>query len=723
VFNAARDGKLRRLKVFLDHRPRDEVTQLVSAKTNGATPLVLSCRNGHKEVVEYLVERCRADVEQAGSVTFDGETIEGAPPLWCAAAAGHTEIVRLLVERGANVNSTTKTNSTPLRAACFDGHYEIVQFLVERGADIEVANRHGHTCLMIACYKGHYKIAKFLISIQADVNRKSVKGNTALHDCAESGSLDIMKLLLANKAKIDVDAYGMTPLLAASVTGHMHIVEYLIANHELVSRQERIDALELLGATFVDKKRDMLGSYKLWKRAMEERYEGDKLLCPKVVVASPIAAYENTVEVQSLEQLEDIISDPDEMRMQALLVRERILGPAHPDTSYYIRYRGAVYADMGHFERCITLWMYALDMQQKMLEPLSLMTQSSLLSFAELFSYMMSEGRTRNGGAGLANPPPAVAAGGGPPPPVPAAQLQPQLRPVAGGNGGRMGGAGQPRPDVPNAPNHSSSSPPNHPPVNFCDIMTVFDKAVSEVKVGQETLGKNHSQNTTQTSSQAAVAAATERDVTYFNRTLIIILHLICLLTKLLPHLTEEQTFQVKKSVYDFLRIGARGRQGYTPLHLACSRESSAVGRYPICQFPSVEVVRLLLECGADPNAHDTSPEGNTALHVTALGKAQHKAAVVEALLDGGAHFDKANRKEKTFEFLLENPPTSSGKAAAAAAAADLPGPKAGQPVHEVVNTVRNTSLQCLAARAVKKAGLAYRDVLAKAMVEFVDIH
>ena len=55
-----------------------------------------------------------------------------------------------------------------------------------------------------------------------------------------------------------------------------------------------------------------------------------------------------------------------------------------------------------------------------------------------------------------------------------------------------MGGAGQPRnPDVPNAPNHSSSSRPNHPPVNFCDIMTVFDKAVSEVKVGQETLGKS----------------------------------------------------------------------------------------------------------------------------------------------------------------------------------------------------------------------------------------
>ena len=40
---------------------------------------------------------------------------------------------------------------------------------------------------------------------------------------------------------------------------------------------------------------------------------------------------------------------------------------------------------------------YALDMQQKILEPLSPMTQSSLLSFAELFSFMMSEGGRSRG--------------------------------------------------------------------------------------------------------------------------------------------------------------------------------------------------------------------------------------------------------------------------------------------------------------------------------------
>lgn len=64
----------------------------------------------------------------------------------------------------------------------------------------------------------------------------------------------------------------MTPLLAAAVTGHNHIVEYLIRFPYLVSRRERIDALELLGATYVDKKRDMIGALEYWKRALEERY-------------------------------------------------------------------------------------------------------------------------------------------------------------------------------------------------------------------------------------------------------------------------------------------------------------------------------------------------------------------------------------------------------------------------------------------------------------------
>ncbi|XP_023289879.1 protein fem-1 homolog CG6966 [Orussus abietinus] len=356
----------------------------------------MACRNGHYAVAEYLIEKCGADIEQPGSVVFDGETIEGAPPLWCAAAAGHIALVKLLVKSGAKVNSTTKTKSTPLRAACFDGHVAIVKFLVEHGADIEVANRHGHTCLMIACYRGHVTIAKFLLSLKADTNRKSIKGNTALHDCAESGSLEILKALVEHGARLDVDSYGMTPLLTAAATGNTHIVEHLIGMTHLVSRKERIDALELLGATYVDKKRDIIGALEFWKRAMEERYRGEGPVMPKPPPPPAIAAYDYAREICDFEALDELLTDPDEMRMQALVIRERILGPAHPDTSYYIRYRGAVYADAGKFSRCIDLWNHALDIQQSMLERLNPMTQSSLFSFTELFSFMIGEEHTQS---------------------------------------------------------------------------------------------------------------------------------------------------------------------------------------------------------------------------------------------------------------------------------------------------------------------------------------
>ncbi len=167
----------------------------------------------------------------------------------------------------------------------------------------------------------------------ADLNRKSVKGNTALHDCAECGSLEIMKLLLGHSAKMASDSYNMTPLLAAAVTGHAAIVEYLLTRDECAP-VEKVHALELLGATFVDKKHDMLSAYGYWKSALERRSMssggvdelGSDLSKEKTVRHNPIEAYEFATEFITQAELDEIIADPDDMRMQALLIRERILG-------------------------------------------------------------------------------------------------------------------------------------------------------------------------------------------------------------------------------------------------------------------------------------------------------------------------------------------------------------------------------------------------------------
>ncbi|XP_076150229.1 protein fem-1 homolog A [Alosa pseudoharengus] len=611
VFNAARDGKLKLIQKLLSNKTPEELEALTEEKTQGGTPLLIASRYGHLEVVDYLVEHCKASVELGGSVNFDGETIEGAPPLWAASAAGHLPVVRTLLKHGASVNNTTLTNSTPLRAACFDGHLEIVRYLVEHRADMEVANRHGHTCLMISCYKGHREIAKFLLERGADVNRKSVKGNTALHDCAESGSLEIMKMLIKCNARMEKDGYGMTPLLAASVTGHTNIVEYLV-HQPRATREDRIDALELLGATFVDKKRDLLGAMRYWRRAMELRQPGDKTSSlSKPPPGPPVPAYDCAREVSTAEELEALITDPDEMRMQALLVRERILGPSHPDTSYYIRYRGAVYADSGNFERCISLWKYALDMQQSNLDPLSPMTASSFLSFAELFSFVLQD---------------------------------------------RAKGTLATR-------------------VTFRDLMGVLTKSVREVE-------------------RAVAQRDNPPEASQFTKALSIILHLLFLLEKVECCPDEEHC--KRQTVYRLLKLNPRGRNGYTPLHMAVDKDTTSVGRYPVGRFPSLAVTGLLLECGADVDSRDC--DNNTPLHIAATNGCPE---IMALLVRAGSHFDATNSQRKSAYELLDE--QSSGRHA--------------------LHPLSYVTLQCLAARAIEKHRLPYKGLISEEMEAFIELH
>ena len=86
-----------------------------------------------------------------------------------------------------------------------------------------------------------------------------------------------------------------------------------------------------------------------------------------------------------------------------------------------------------------------------------------------------------------------------------------------------LGGGARANAELPVNENMGQTSPP---PVSFGDIMTVFRRAVREVRAGQVAL---------------EAGEARGGDTTYFNRTIVILLHLVCLLTKLIPHLEKDK--------------------------------------------------------------------------------------------------------------------------------------------------------------------------------------
>lgn len=202
---------------------------------------------------------------------------------------------------------------------------------------------------MILCYKGYKEIVQYLFEKGVDVNRKSVKGNIVLYDCVEFGSLDIMKMFFMYCVKMEKDGYGMIFFFLVSVIGYINIVDFLIY-YVQISKIECINVLEFLGVIFVDKKRDLFGVLKYWKKVMNMRYSDRINIISKLVLQILIMVYDYVKEVNSVEELEGFIVDFDEMRMQVLLIRECIFGFFYFDIFYYIRYRGVVYVDFGNFK-------------------------------------------------------------------------------------------------------------------------------------------------------------------------------------------------------------------------------------------------------------------------------------------------------------------------------------------------------------------------------------
>ena len=325
-----------------------------------ATPLVIAVRDGKLDFVKVLL-RYEANIEARATIKIDGEAIEDCTALWVAAAKGHFDVVRLLIEQSAEVDGRTSNNSTPLRAAAVDGHLDIVRCLVENGADVNARNNFNSTPLMITCHSGQLDVASYLVKHGANINLQDDDGRSCLHYASKRGHVQVVCELLALGAKQTQNRNRLTPLLEASNDCKIEMVEWFI-NRPECSKEQRIDALELLGATIANDADayDIEKAFSFMKRGMEERYEDPS--CPLLKKKmEPVEAYQNRTESQTLEELSLLEGDDHAIQIEGLMIRERILGTDNTILWYPISYRGAVLADCKKYELCVGLWTRSME--------------------------------------------------------------------------------------------------------------------------------------------------------------------------------------------------------------------------------------------------------------------------------------------------------------------------------------------------------------------------
>lgn len=111
------------LRNRLEKYKREVRKDIVSREKEGCTALFIACKRGHVEIVEYLIKKCDADIEQRGRYeVLDDRSVHCVTPLWCAAVSGNLEVIKCLISHGADVNAVSDSGSTPVRSACFMTH-------------------------------------------------------------------------------------------------------------------------------------------------------------------------------------------------------------------------------------------------------------------------------------------------------------------------------------------------------------------------------------------------------------------------------------------------------------------------------------------------------------------------------------------------------------------------------------------------------------------------
>jgi Fem-1 family protein b len=354
------------------------------------TLLTIACLNRHENIIHMLLHRYKPDLEITNNILFGDrdktqQMCSSVTVLWVAAAIDNFPMVKLLVEHGANINHTTKTNSTPLRSACYNGNVDIARYLIANGADIHIAKENNDTNLAVSVYRKHLVMATYLVDeLGCDVNMCDNDGRSPLYDAVNCGSLELVEFLLNHGARnFRAKSDQMSPLMWAAEKRRVDLMNAIASHCTLI---EQIEAEELLGSVFACtdlEDRDYEQSFEHFTRALELRSIHN---LPKTLRTITTDLFDHRQECQTIDQLKELHSNPSDLCIEALLIRERLLGPNNTEYRYSLRYYGALLADNDQHYQAIAFWMYELGLRQEYsidIDP------ENLRHFVSMFSEMI----------------------------------------------------------------------------------------------------------------------------------------------------------------------------------------------------------------------------------------------------------------------------------------------------------------------------------------------
>ncbi|XP_063726428.1 alpha-latrocrustotoxin-Lt1a-like isoform X2 [Symsagittifera roscoffensis] len=198
-FNGGTDGSYKTLE---GHYPE------------GWTGLHLACYNGRLDIVKYLVEVLKVDVNSSN--------VNGVSPLHKAACGGSRTVVK------------SKPGATESKGKTASRYVSILNLLLKSGAEIDHPDKEGSTALRWSAIMGFAEGAAVLLEQGADpmkANKPKYK-QTSLHAAARYGNSEVLEEILdKSKHPVDInmkDGDFKTPLHLAVIHGKQNCVKVLM---------------------------------------------------------------------------------------------------------------------------------------------------------------------------------------------------------------------------------------------------------------------------------------------------------------------------------------------------------------------------------------------------------------------------------------------------------------------------------------------------------------